>query len=154
VLGLAELKLRAFLDLVSINSPSGDLKHIDCIGAVRTILWTRVVAFRADGDVSFDMCDSFLLIQPNEIECNLGVFHPEGPGLGFAEKKQHAVILLEGFPVHETIRSFSRGVGNFGLDSDARRCADCDQLRIRRRMDRHMAEEYSNKDHREKYIQR
>lgn len=94
MLGLAELKFRSFLDLVSINGPSGNLEYIDGVGTVWPVLRTGVVHLRTNGDVPFDVRDPFLVVQPDKVERNLGIFHPEGPGLGLAEKEQHAVIFV------------------------------------------------------------
>lgn len=40
------------------------------------------------------MCVTRFPVDPDEVKRDLGVLHPEVPGLGLAKEKQHAVIFL------------------------------------------------------------
>jgi len=143
---LPKLQFRSFLDLVSINRPAGNFEDIHRIITVRAILRAGIIALRANRDIPFDMRHSFLAVNPDEIERDLGVLHPECPGLGLAEKKEHSVILLEVIPVHEPNGTLQWGVGNFGLDDGTRGSLNRDELRVGCSAGRYLAPKQSS-DH-------
>lgn len=103
---VAERQLRSFFDLVPVNRPARNFEDIHGVITVRAILRTGIIALRANRDVPFDMRHPLLAVNPNEIERDLGILHPEGPGLGLAEEKEHSVVLLEVVPVHESDGAF------------------------------------------------
>ncbi len=103
---LAEQQFRSFLNLVPVNCPTRNFKHVHRIITVRAILRTGIIALRANGDIPFDMRHPLFAVDPNEIERDLGILHPECPGLGLAEEKEHSVVLLEVVPVHESDGAF------------------------------------------------
>ena len=113
---MAERQLRSFFDLVPVYRPARNFKDVHRIITVRAILRAGIIALRADRDIPFDMRHPLFAVNPNEIECDLGVLHPECPGLGLAEEKEHAVVLLEAVPIHESDGAFEGCVGDFGFD--------------------------------------
>ena len=86
-LGLAERQFCSFLDLVSVNGATGNFQDVHRIVTVGTVLRTGVVSPRANRHIAFDMGDPFLSVQPNKIQCDFGIFHPERPGLRLTEEK-------------------------------------------------------------------
>ena len=86
-LRLAELQLRPFLDLVPVNGSSCDLKDVQRVISVWAILRTGIITLRANRHIAFDMRHTFFFVNPDEIQCHLGVLHPEVPGLGLTEEK-------------------------------------------------------------------
>ena len=113
---LAERQFRSFFDLVPVNRPARNFEDVHRIITVRAILRTGIIALRANRDIPFDMRHPFFAVNPNEIERDLGVLHPEGPGHGLAEKKEHSMVLLEVVSIHEPDGTFQRGIGNLSLD--------------------------------------
>ena len=113
---LPKLQFRSFLDLVPISRPARNFEDIHRVITVRAILRAGIIGLRANRDIPFDMRHSFLAVNPDEIERDLGVLHPECPGLGLAKKKEHAVILLEAVSVHEPDGTLQWGVGDFSFD--------------------------------------
>lgn len=99
---LAKLQFRSFFDLVPVNRPTRDFEDVHRVITVRAILRTRIIALRANRDIPLDMRHPLFAVDPNEIERDLGILHPECPGLGLAEEKEHAVVLLEVVTVHES----------------------------------------------------
>lgn len=84
---VAERQLRSFFDLVPVNRPAHNFEDIHRVITVRAILRAGIIALRANRDISFDMRHPLFAVNPNEIERDLGILHPEGPGLGLAEEK-------------------------------------------------------------------
>jgi hypothetical protein len=57
------------------------------------------------------MDDRFLCVHPDDIEWDLGIFHPECPGLGVAEDKEHAAVIREMLSKHQTLGTFQCRIG-------------------------------------------
>jgi len=75
-----KLKFRSPLQFQSLCSASCKFQDIER-AFVGPILRAAVVCSRADRNVLFDMDDLLFLVDPNEIERDLCVLHPEYPGL-------------------------------------------------------------------------
>lgn len=86
-----ELKFRSPLQLQTLSSSPREFQDIERI-LVWPILGAAVVRSRADRDTLLHMDDLFFLIHPDEIEWDLGVLHPEYPGLRLRERKEHAAV--------------------------------------------------------------
>ena len=125
---LAERQFRSFFDLVPVNRPARDFEDIHRVVTVRAILRTGIIALRANRDIPFDMRHPLFAVNPNEIERDLGILHPESPGLGLAEEKEHSVVLLEVVPIHESDGALEGRVGDFGLDGGAGRSVNRREL--------------------------
>lgn len=103
---LAERQFRSFFDLVPVNRPTRNFEDIHRIITVRAILRTGIIALRANRDIPFDMRHPLFAVDPDEIERDLGILHPECPGLRLTEEKEHSVVLLEVVPVHKSNGAF------------------------------------------------
>ena len=76
------LGIEVSIPAVVSNSPLCQLrvpKHT--VRLVGPVLGAAVIRSRADWDVLFHMNNLLFLIEPDEIERDFGVFHPEHPGL-------------------------------------------------------------------------
>ena len=87
-----ELKFRSSLQLQFLSSARREFQHIER-AFIGPVLRATVVRFRADRDVLFHMDNLLFLIDPDEIERDFGVLHPEHPGLRLQERKEHAAVV-------------------------------------------------------------
>ena len=88
----SELKFRSSLQLQFLSSASCEFQDIERT-FVGPVLGAAVVRSRADRNALLHMDDLFLFIDPDEIERNFCVLHPEHPGLCLRERKEHATVI-------------------------------------------------------------
>jgi len=75
------------------------------------------------------MDDLLFLVQPDEIERDLGILHPEHPGLCLRERKEHAAVWGQLLAVHQSLCSFLGSVGQLYMNDGASWEGNRDQSR-------------------------
>ena len=65
--------------------------------------------------------DGEVFVHEEYVQGDESVPHPEAEGLLALEDEDHAAVLVEGFPAHEALRPFLRGVCDFQVGRCRRR---------------------------------
>jgi hypothetical protein len=73
------------------------------------------------------MDDLLLFIHPNDIERDLRILHPKGPGLRLIEGKQHAAVLAQVFTIHQSFCPFFSCIGDLDMDCHSTRKLNGDE---------------------------